>query len=154
DDFFELGGDSLLATRMLLRLQRVFQIALPVECLFEAPTVASLARLIEDMRKRGGLAAASKATIDLRKEAFLAPEIRPDGAPVEQGRKICNVFLTGATGFLGAFLLHELLKETHANVHCLVRAPSTVDGFSRIQRNLKAYALWDPAMSARILAVP
>ncbi len=32
-----------------------------------------------------------------------------------------NVFLTGATGFLGAFLLHELLSTTEATVHCLVR---------------------------------
>jgi amino acid adenylation domain-containing protein/thioester reductase-like protein len=154
DDFFELGGDSLLVARMLLRLQEAFRIEVPVQCLFQSPTVAGLARIIEDMRKAPGVAAASKAAIDLRKEAILDPEIQPGGAPVEDGGELRHVFLTGATGFLGAFLLHDLLKETSAKVHCLVRAGSTAAGFYRIQRNLEAYSLWDPSLSDRIVAVP
>ncbi|GHO70194.1 hypothetical protein KSC_090860 [Ktedonobacter sp. SOSP1-52] len=47
DNFFEMGGHSLLATQVIARLQRILQVNIPVRSLFEYPTIASLAQLIE-----------------------------------------------------------------------------------------------------------
>jgi acyl-coenzyme A synthetase/AMP-(fatty) acid ligase/acyl carrier protein len=48
DNFFELGGHSLLATRVNTRLAEEFEVDLPLRKLFEHPTVAGFASVIED----------------------------------------------------------------------------------------------------------
>ena len=47
DNFFDLGGDSLLATQVMNQVNRAFQVRLSVRSLIEQPTVADLALLIE-----------------------------------------------------------------------------------------------------------
>jgi len=59
-----------------------------------------------------------------------------------------HVLLTGATGFLGAYLLQSILRETAARVCCLVRGGES--GTARIRANLETYGIWDPDFDNRI----
>ena len=49
DDFFVLGGHSLLATQIIARLRRDLAVEVPLVALFESPTVATMARCVEDL---------------------------------------------------------------------------------------------------------
>ncbi|HEX8145220.1 MAG TPA: amino acid adenylation domain-containing protein, partial [Pyrinomonadaceae bacterium] len=59
DNFFELGGHSLLAIQVLSRVQKTFQIDLPLRAVFETPTIAGLAQKIEEALSSGQAVAAT-----------------------------------------------------------------------------------------------
>ncbi|MER7044868.1 non-ribosomal peptide synthetase [Streptomyces jumonjinensis] len=159
DDFFSLGGDSLLVVRLLLRVYEEWGVRLSLGCFFAAPTVSRMAALAEDAGHR-------PAAPDLLGDTEPHPSIvaapfagRSAGlssslsSDRSSGRGE-QLLLTGATGFLGVFLLHELLRTTDATVHCLVRACDTATGTKRLRAALDAYGLNDESFPERIRAVP
>jgi amino acid adenylation domain-containing protein/thioester reductase-like protein len=154
DNFFELGGHSLLATQLIFRAQSALQVTLPVRAFFEAPTVAGMAQAIEAQRQ-GDTPAVLQANVpNLADEAALDPTIRPDALQITaHAFEPQALFLTGATGFLGAFLLHDLLQQTRATIYCLVRASDVEQARARIQTTLATYQLWDDTLSDRIAPV-
>ncbi len=79
-------------------------------------------------------------------DSRLALEIRPETAapPRKEPQKI---LLTGSTGFLGGFLLKELLERTAATVYCLLRGR----GLERIRGHLESYGLWTSGFEERIV---
>jgi thioester reductase-like protein len=177
DSFFDLGGHSLVATRLFFRLRERFATDLPLKALFEAPTVAAMAALVVS----GGDPAAG-AAVDWQAECDLGPftvapppaaaaPVPPAAAPApvapasaapapaasraRPSGSTGRVLLTGATGFLGAFLLDQLLRSTAADVVCLVRegdaggraaaadsgGGAAGDGRERLRRNLARFGL-------------
>ena len=79
-------------------------------------------------------------------------------------KSVENILLTGATGFVGAFLLRELLEQTlnqsndHKNstlkVYCLVRASNEEEGWNRLKRNLINHLLWDERFLNLLVPLP
>ena len=155
DDFFELGGHSLLATQLIARLLKDVGATVAIADLFEAPTVAGLAERLA--RSQGAKPATPGAregiTAFFKAEAVLDETIRPGTHPVPAIGEPDRIFLTGATGFLGAFLLHELLQTTQADIYCLVRSPSVESARQKLQTCLESYQLWQEGCDRRIVPV-
>ncbi|MBF2048136.1 MAG: thioester reductase domain-containing protein [Elainella sp. C42_A2020_010] len=95
----------------------------------------------------------ASSAIDLPKEAELDPSIQPLAVPGEFITHPDTIFLTGGTGFLGAFIIAELMQRTQAVIHCLVRAKDPAEGQRRLQKNLESYGIWKPEFSGRIVPV-
>ncbi|MFI6046747.1 amino acid adenylation domain-containing protein [Nocardia sp. NPDC051321] len=147
DDFFELGGSSLMAFTLHQRLSATLDLDVPMAALLTTPTVRGLAaHLTGSAEQARAVAPAADAVLDRDIDGHRClPVFR--GLPQE-------VLLTGATGFLGAHLLRELLDRTDAQVVCLVRADTAEQGADRIRRALHRYKLWNDSAAARIVAVP
>lgn len=64
-----------------------------------------------------------------------------------------HILLTGATGFLGVFLLRSLLERTSAKIYCLVRSKENKSGEERLKELLKQYQLQKQVDYSRFIAV-
>jgi acyl carrier protein len=74
DDFFELGGASVVATQIVSRLRQMFQMDLPAILLFDTPTIAKLARYMIEHEPRPGLTEKT-ATLLMRIEGMTEEEV-------------------------------------------------------------------------------
>ncbi len=124
--FLGLGGDSLAALEIVAAAEAQ-GLAVPSEALYRGLTLAEIAC--------GELAAepctADALRLDARSERALLPAgPRRAGAPG-------TILLTGATGFFGARVLHELLATRDAPVVCVVRT----GGLERITAALAVHGL-------------
>jgi thioester reductase-like protein len=156
DNFFDLGGNSLLALRLSARIRNEFSVELPLVAVFAAPDLSSVCERIEEMRTTGRIDLRTLRrgpAIDWDAETRLDPVIRVTSQLRPPTESPHRVLLTGATGFLGAFLLRELLEQTRAQVHCLIRAKDEDAARHKLTRILQQYGLSDIASSPQIVCL-
>ncbi|MQY21387.1 D-alanine--poly(phosphoribitol) ligase subunit 1 [Nocardia sp. RB20] len=151
DDFFALGGSSLLAFTLQRGLNGRLGIDVPMAALFTAPTVRALAARIDEPGESA--VAVTDPRPAMAADAVLDSDIDAAGVLPARAGEPQDVLLTGATGFVGTHLLHELLESTSARVWCLVRGEDDVQADKRIRESLAHYRLWDEAYASRIVAV-
>lgn len=158
--FQQLGGDSLDAVELVARIQRLCGVAVPVALVLDPTTgVAALMRAVEERLSAAaasprvtfadvhGAAAQTIHAEDLRIDRFVpgrdlasAASTPPSGPPV--------VVLTGANGFLGRFLLLELLERVAASRGRVVAMVRARDDAAAAERIAACYGSVDPKLTS------
>ncbi len=136
DNFFELGGTSLVVTRVIIEADKA-GLHVAYGDVFANPTPRQLARLIT-----GG--SDSEATDEVTAFDYTAIDTllqRNTLANFRKGERqpLGNVLLTGATGYLGIHILHDLIASDAPNIYCLVRGKSVQKAESRLRTLLYYY---------------
>ncbi|KAJ3529985.1 hypothetical protein NM688_g7775 [Phlebia brevispora] len=165
ESFFDLGGHSILATRLIFEIRKTFVVEAPLGLVFDKPTIKELAAAVEHLRhadlglveshEKGPTTAKETAEISAGAHRLeygqdfdaLLPKLQASypGVSADYWQRPLTVFLTGATGFLGAFILRELLvnESRVKKVICLVRAPSSEKALERLRDAASGRGVWE-----------
>ena len=135
------GLDSLAAAEIVIELEERFSKPVPAEAWGPSATLNSLCALVRD-----GIPERSSEPASMTADGQRLDELSPS-RPRAHGVAL----LSGATGFLGAHLLVELLQR-HDRVICVVRANDPTEARRRVLRNLEHHGL--SAEARRIEAWP
>lgn len=156
DHFFELGGDSLSAIAVINHLGREFKCT--VNNLYEHPVLSDFALFChprpDHLREMLGKLCAQydntdttlqKAEHERENELQAQRELYEARIRSERNRDLLrlrprrHVLLTGATGYLGSYLLRELLADNSMHVTVTVRCNKNSEGRARLGRVLSGY---------------
>jgi L-aminoadipate-semialdehyde dehydrogenase len=178
ESFFDLGGHSILATRLIFEIRKVFVVSAPMGLIFEQPTIAGLVAAVDALRNADlGLDYQPTPTVPVGGAVTTAGQVlgvpgaeapkETTAAPFEYGQdyiklleklkpsypslpsdfydRPVKVFLTGATGFLGAFVLKDLLlrEQRVKKVICLVRGSDQEKALARLREGSTDRGVWD-----------
>lgn len=165
ESFFDLGGHSILATRLIFEIRKVFVVNAPLGLVFDQPTIRGLVAAVDSIRNAdlnleynasrpapilspGAPAAKTAAQVEYSQDyENLVPQLResyPSANLADFAKRDLTIFLTGATGFLGAFILRDLLSRPGvAKVICLVRASSVEKAVVRLREGSSDRGVWD-----------
>ncbi|MBD2871907.1 thioester reductase domain-containing protein [Paenibacillus arenilitoris] len=159
EDFFDLGGDSFIAIQFVSKLHETYQVAL--NDLFTYRTIHQLAKNIKEQSdspeaklEKLKKSSPSRAAISAEMQRFIQEEANKYEAQYKELERVdltqvkhyANILLTGATGYLGIHLLHDLLKESNGRLHVLVRGKTQAEAEARLADKWKYYfgfALFD-----------
>lgn len=147
DDFFALGGQSLQTIQVANRLATQLERNIPVALLFQNPTIKSLSYILFNQEEQNNQTL-TNATAAIQ-ESMRADciEFEKSLPPASNGRHVQmpnaeqTILLTGATGFVGAQLLHQLLIQSSHAIICAVRAPSEGTAYQRLHKALAQQGL-------------
>jgi myxalamid-type nonribosomal peptide synthetase MxaA len=116
-----------------------------------AEKIRRLRTLLQEKSQMANARKPVPAEASFLRDAFLERTIQPCGV-AQHVSCASAILLTGATGFLGAHLLHDLCRLTNATIYCMVRADGPVQARQRLKENLATYSGYElPA--ARVVPV-
>ncbi|KAN0111731.1 alpha-aminoadipate reductase [Russula decolorans] len=165
ENFFDLGGHSILATRLIFEIRKTFVVNAPLGLIFDEPTIAGLSKAIDSLRNAdlGLTGAADLVNPVAQNDTEESPAKSPPANYSQDFEFLCSklrssypeptfpatgdsvtVFLTGATGFLGAFILRGLLShERIKKVICIVRSTTDAKAAERLMQSASDRGVWD-----------
>ena len=135
DDFFEYGGDSLTAIEYVAKADDM-GIEFSLQNVFDYPTVRELCNFLNGTLKSEKVQY-EKSELDKYNE-ILSRNIVDESAQFHK-KSLGNILITGATGFLGAHVVDELMKEEQGKIYCLVRGKNDNVGRDRLKSVLEYY---------------
>ncbi len=149
-NFMDAGGDSIQALAAVRMLTRECGVEVGVQDLLRHPTARQLDLLIESRRGGPGSApAAAEPETALMERDCAGGELAPARTADRAGR-LRTVLVTGATGFVGSRIVHELLAHTNLRVLCPARAAGDADAAERVAAALAERGLWQPGFAGRL----
>lgn len=143
DSFLELGGDSLMGFELISHIEQKFQVKLDLRELLLDSSVVGVTRYLHRILSGGK---GCDRSVNLADECRLDETITPEGVYEKSPADCREIFLTGATGFLGAQLILAIYRyypHDGLKIHCLVRAQSRAAAIERLENNMKQYHCWD-----------
>ncbi|EQL04172.1 hypothetical protein G6O67_005859 [Ophiocordyceps sinensis] len=165
NDFFDLGGHSLLAQQMLLVMRKTFGANVSINALYENPSLAGFSAQV-DRQLGAGTGSVDQASGDGQDPAYarslddlikqLPTSFQSADPSTIRAKATPTVFLTGATGFLGAYLIRDILQRTSRSVSLIAHVRSVKDpkgAFSRLRRSLEGYGLWRDEWMPRLSCI-
>jgi amino acid adenylation domain-containing protein/thioester reductase-like protein len=154
----DIGIDSLTAVQMRNHLATLTGLTLSVNIAFLHPNLRVLSQsLLSQLQKTDTssvtMASTSRLNMTAVRKGCLDSSLMFDNLTQDRlshlARRPESVFLTGATGFVGVFILYELLKQG-ITTHCLVRADCVDKARQRVVSTLQDYGLWEPNFTSLI----
>ena len=134
-NFFTLGGDSMAVLELSLEAELI-GLPLTTTIITEFPTIKAQAEWVSQNLGNDSLDAGGMAASVLRRDIAFDQtwEDRLEAAKTvpQAPTSMQNIFFTGATGFLGALLLYNLVQSTNARLTVLIRADNTEEGQKRL----------------------
>lgn len=144
DNFFDIGGNSALFVQMLAQVTDITQKEVSMMKLMEQATLRNYFKFLEEDGAAEAISLHDIVEQDIKAEPYLE-----NLKEAEEGSgEVKTVFLTGANGFLGCFLLKELLTQTDAAVYCLIREKDEKHAYQKLFDAMCYYKL-DVYMDAK-----
>lgn len=154
DSFFDIGGNSIKAIALVAELQADFEVK--VNDIFQYQTIGELASNVKEIKddllsrlEKLKKAIDTKVTPD--EDKFLDPDNEKrmndylkkndeyKSLNLAEKRKYDNILVAGATGFLGVYVVRDILEGEQANVCLPVRGKTDEDALLRFKAKLKYY---------------
>ncbi|KAL8776458.1 MAG: hypothetical protein Q9194_003134 [Teloschistes cf. exilis] len=143
----DAGIDSIQTASLAMFVQNTFGVKLPMSVfLSSSSTVRDLARIID---KDSLVSEDHTKIVDLLREVELHGRDLLDAID-QHSSGYYNIFLTGASGYLGTSILEKLLKDSDANVTVLTRCPSVAEALDQIRQKGTRHGWWLDGYSSRI----